>query len=312
MSWRTVVVSRRCKLDLSMNYMEIRGEETKRVHLSEVGVLIVESTAISLTAALLCELIQRKVKVIFCDEKRNPLSELLPYYGSFDTSAKVRQQVTWDGGTKQMVWAEIVAEKIKQQQAVLQYAGADDRAELLGQYRQNVVLDDASNREGHAAKVYFGGLFGVEFTRAEENEINAALNYGYSILLSAFNREIAATGYITQLGIFHDNMFNQFNLGSDLMEPFRPLVDRIVFDEMPFEFDKDIRMSLVSVLNDKVIIDGQTQYVSSAIRIFTRSVLEAMNQRSIDQLRFYHRELIRRPPRLVPIQEQEGAPSASL
>lgn len=295
MSWRTVVISRRAKLDLSMNYLEIRGEDTKRVHLSEMGVLIVESTAVSLTAALLSELIQRKVKVIFCDEKRNPLSELLPYYGSFDTSAKVRQQITWDKGTKQIIWAEIVTEKIRRQQALLQHIGSYERANMLGQYVQDVTLDDVTNREGHAAKVYFGGLFGQEFTRAEENTVNTALNYGYSILLSAFNREISAAGYITQLGIFHANMFNQFNLACDLMEPFRPLVDHIVYNEVPFEFNKELRMALVDVLNEKVTIDGQSQYLASAIRIYTRSVLDAMNARSTDQLRFYHLELKQRP-----------------
>ena len=310
MSWRTVVVSRRAKLDLSMNYLEIRGEDTKRVHLSEMGVLIIESTAVSLTAALLSELIQRKVKVIFCDEKRNPLSELLPYYGSFDTSAKVRQQITWDKGTKQIIWAEIVTEKIRRQQALLQHIGADERARMLGQYVQDVILDDVTNREGHAAKVYFGGLFGQEFTRAEENTVNAALNYGYSILLSAFNREIAAAGYITQLGIFHDNMFNQFNLASDLMEPFRPLVDHIVFNEMPCDFNKELRMALVDVLNEKVTIDGQTQYIASAIRIYTRSVLDAMNARNTDQLRFYHLDLKQRPRLPFPADSSEAVPDA--
>ncbi len=78
MRWRTVVVTRRCKLDLSMNYLEIRGEEVKRIHLSEIHTIILESTAISLIAALICELMHRKIKVIFCDEKRNPQSELLP------------------------------------------------------------------------------------------------------------------------------------------------------------------------------------------------------------------------------------------
>ena len=131
-------------------------------------------------------------------------------------------------------------------------------------------------------------MFGKDFSRTGDCPINAALNYGYSILLSAFNREIAAAGYITQLGIFHDNMFNHYNLGCDLMEPFRPLVDRIVWEANPTEFDKSMRMDLVGVLNAKVIIDGYNHYVSKAISVYTRSVLEAMNQKSIDELRFYH------------------------
>ena len=299
MSWRTVVISRRAKLDLCLNYMEVRGDELMKVHLSEIGTLIIESTAVSLTAALLCELVQRKIKVIFCDEKRNPVSELYAYYGSFDTSAKVRQQLAWDRATMAQVWAEIVREKIHQQQALLQYIGAQDRADLLAQYMQDISPDDATNREGHAAKVYFGGLFGLDFTRTQDCAINAALNYGYAIILSAFNREIVASGYITQVGIFHDNMFNHFNLACDLMEPFRPLVDRIVYEAMPFEFEREMRMKLVDVLNEKVEIGGQQHFVSTAVRIFTRSVLEAMNQKSVEELRFYQADLLHMPGRLA-------------
>lgn len=291
MSWRTVVITRRAKLDLSMNYLEIRGDEVKKIHLSEIGTLLLESTAISLTAALLCELVHRKIKVIFCDEKRNPQSELLPYYGSFDTSAKVRQQLTWDKDTKALLWAEIVTEKIRQQQALLIHLGQQERADLLQRYIQEVAGEDVTNREGHAAKVYFGGLFGLDFTRTEENTLNAALNYGYSILLSAFNREIVAQGYLTQLGIFHDNMFNPFNLASDLMEPFRPLVDRIVLEAQPFEFEREMRMKLVGVLDEKVMIDNQSQYVANAIRIYTRSILEAMNQKSAEEVKFFQSNL---------------------
>ena len=94
MSWRTIVISKRAKLDLQMGYMVVRGEEITRIHLSEISVLLIESTAVSLTASLLAELVKRKVKVIFCDEKRNPSSELVGYYGSHDTSNKIRKQIT--------------------------------------------------------------------------------------------------------------------------------------------------------------------------------------------------------------------------
>ncbi len=80
------------------------------------------------------------------------------------------------------------------------------------QYINEIEFGDVTNREGHAAKVYFNALFGMDFTRSAENVTNAALNYGYSLLLSTFNRCVVANGYITQLGLFHDNVFNQFNL----------------------------------------------------------------------------------------------------
>ena len=89
MSWRTVVISKNAKLDYQMGYLVVRGQDTKKIYLNEIGILIIESTAVSLTAYLLSELVKKKIKVIFCDEKRNPSSELLPYYGSHDTSIKI-------------------------------------------------------------------------------------------------------------------------------------------------------------------------------------------------------------------------------
>jgi len=311
MSWRTLVITRRCKLDLCLNYMEIRGEEVKKVHLSELHTVIIDSTAVSLTAALLCEMMRRKIKVIFCDEKRNPQSELIPYYGSHDTSARVRQQIGWDDHTRALVWAEIIAEKIRRQQALLRAHGQADRAVMLESYIHDVQAADASNREGLAAKVYFNGLFGPEFSRSQENPINAALNYGYSLLLSAFNKEIAAAGYLTQIGIYHDNMFNPFNLASDMMEPFRPLVDETVLKLQPTELDKDTKYELLNVLNRKVEIDREEHFAANAIKIYTRGVLEAMNERSVEPLRFYAPcPEKRKGGRGAPVPYGDGAPSA--
>lgn len=93
MSWRTVVITKRAKLDLQMSYLVIRMEEITKIHLSEISVLLIDSPAVSLTTSLLAELSQRKIKVIFCDEKRLPSSQLIPFYGSHDTSLKYKKQI---------------------------------------------------------------------------------------------------------------------------------------------------------------------------------------------------------------------------
>ena len=290
MSWRTVVVTGIAKLDFKMDYLVLRKkEETHKVHLSEIGMLLIESTAVSLTAMLLCELAKHKIKVVFCDEQHNPHSELLPYYGSHDTSAKIRKQIVWTDVEKELVWTEIVTEKIRQQSIHLQEVGAYEEAELLEKYITEVEPGDASNREGHAAKVYFNALFGLEFTRSEDNAINAALNYGYGILLSCFNKEIVANGYMTQIGLFHDNMFNPFNLASDYMEPFRPVIDRIVAGMQMGCFDTEEKREILSFLNDEVFIDGKCHYVSNAIKIYCRSVFDALNERDVSLIRFYRK-----------------------
>ena len=284
------MISNRAKLDLKLDYLVVRQESVVKVHLSEISMLIIESTAVSLTVCLLCELMKRKIKVIFCDEKRNPSSELISYYGSHDTSVKIRRQMSWEESVKRSVWTEIVTEKIRKQKEFLEELGLVS-AKLLAEYVDQVQEGDATNREGHAAKVYFNALFGKEFTRSADNSINAALNYGYSIILSAFNREIVANGYITQIGIFHENMFNQFNLGSDFMEPFRILVDRLVFEMQLERFEREEKIELVQILNDEIMIDGKMNYVANAIKIYTKSVFDALDGRDISLIRFYRNEL---------------------
>ena len=290
MSWRILVISKSAKLDYKLDYLVVRQEEITKVHLSEISVLMIESTAVSLTAALLSELMKRKIKVIFCDEKRNPSSELVGYYGSHDTSNKMRSQIAWKEKTKEAVWTEIVTEKIRKQKELLESLGKEE-ANLLASYLRQMTWNDETNREGHAAKVYFNALFGMNFTRTADNAVNAALNYGYSIVLSAFNREVVSNGYLTQLGLFHDNMFNQFNLSSDLMEPFRVLVDKCVLQMPLLEFGHPEKMLLVNLLNDEVMIDGRTQNVGNAIKIYSKSVFDALNEDDSSMIRFYEVEL---------------------
>lgn len=290
MSWRIVVISNSAKLEYKMDYMIVRQSEITKIHLSEISMLIVESTAVSLTAGLLSELTKRKIKVIFCDEKRNPSSELVSYYGSHDTSAKVRQQVGWTAEIKKMMWTEIVSEKIRNQQRFLEDLGKKENV-MLTEYLKEIQPGDTTNREGHAAKVYFNAVFGMDFSRSLDIPINAALNYGYGIVLSTFNREIVSNGYIIQLGLFHDNMFNQFNLGSDLMEPFRILVDRKVYEMKPEKFEKEEKLQLVNILNQEVTIDGKRNYVVNAIKIYCKSVFDAINDNDVSLIRFYYNEL---------------------
>lgn len=290
MSWRTVVISNNAKLDYQIGYMVVRGEKTTKIHLNEIGMLIVESTAVSMTSYLLSELIKNKIKVVFCDEKRNPCSELVSYYGSHDTSSKIRKQIEWTKDDKDHIWTEIVSEKIKQQALMLQRYQKEE-ANMLFEYMEEVEFGDITNREGHAAKVYFNTLFGKKFTRTDENPINAALNYGYGIILSIFNREIVSSGYLTQIGLFRDNMFNQFNLSSDLMEPFRPLVDQFVVELKPEKFETEEKRKMLELLNKEVEICGKMEVVTNAIKIYCRSVFDALNDRDISLIRFYYNEL---------------------
>ncbi len=286
MSWRTVVISNHCKLDYSMGHMVVRSvEQTTKVHLDEISVLVIETTACSITAALMNELTKNKVKVIFCDEKHNPSHELIPYYGSHDCSLKLKLQIAWNLDAKSMVWTAIVAEKIKNQSLLLKALELDQYT-LLESYIEELELNDQTNREGHAAKVYFNALFGKDFSRSGDNSVNAMLNFGYSLLLSVFNREVVAGGYVTQLGLFHDNRFNPFNLSCDLMEPFRPFVDAVVVRTNPTCFEKNEKRKLYDLLNREIMVDRRKNTLLNAIKIYCKSVFDAVEKQDLSLIRF--------------------------
>ncbi len=260
-------------------------DKTSKIHIDEISVLIIETTACSVTAALMNELTKQKVKVIFCDEKHNPSFELTPYYGSHDCSLKLKLQIDWGENAKSAVWTAIVGEKIKNQSILLRALGLEQYA-LLESYIEELEFNDQTNREGHAAKVYFNALFGKSFSRSGDDGINAMLNFGYSILLSVFNREVVCSGYLTQFGLFHDNRFNQFNLSCDLMEPFRPYIDELVFRTRPTELGKDEKLGLFGLLSREIKIDGRKSTMLNGIKIYCKSVFDAIEQQDISLVRF--------------------------
>lgn len=290
MSWRVVVVSSNAKLDYKLDYLVVRTiDEVKRVHLSEIGVLVLESTAISLTSYLLCELIQHKIKVVFCDHKRNPCSELVPVQGSHESSGRIRQQLAWSPQFCQKVWTEIVREKLHQQYNHLRYRQLA-QAELIKHYEKELQFNDVTNREAHAAKVYFNALFGQKFTRTQESPLNSSLNYGYTLLLSAINREISAGGYLNQLGLFHNNNYNPFNLACDLIEPLRPIVDKLVVELKAEEFGKNQKRALLEIFQQKVSYKGKSQVLLYALRLYCNGVFRSLQNENLNELHWIEYE----------------------
>lgn len=286
MSWRVVVISKRAKLEYKMDYLVVRSDQVVKIHLSEIHTVIVESTAVSLTAMLLSKLQERKIKVVFCDINRNPESELVPYYGCHNSSEKIKRQLAWDEEFKRIVWTAIVKEKIQNQAKLIQDL-KPEAYQRLQTYLLQVEPGDRTNREGQAARVYFNALFGSRYSRNSESAVNAALNYGYTILLSAINREIVCNGYLTQLGICHDNVFNHFNLSSDLIEPLRPLVDGKASSWEPFEeLTPAHKLELVDLLNEKVSINNKIYYFQDALSIYCKSVLDSIEAQDVSLIRF--------------------------
>lgn len=290
MGWRVIKISKISKLELKLDKLVVRYlDEQKQVFINEIDTLIIENTAVSVTTSLLVELLKNKVNIIVCDEKRNPCGTLNAIYGSHNTSSKVKNQVMWNKETKDEVWALIVKEKIFQQMELLKKLGKQENL-MLKNYIDEVKKGDITNREAFAAKVYFNSLFGNSFSRNQDISINAALNYGYSIILSYINREIISSGYMTQFGIHHDNQYNYYNLGCDFMEPFRIMIDREVYLLNCEKFGTEEKNVLINVLNKEVLIDDKKQFLSNAITIYVKSLLQNLEDGNAKSIKRYRVE----------------------
>ena len=289
MSWRTVVITKRCKLDVKLGYLVVRDDETSKIFLDEIALLVIENPAISLTVCLLEALKEKKIKTVFCDSQHLPMAEFVPYSDCYDDVQKVKAQIRWSEEIKDLVWAEIIRDKISKQAEFLDELNLSRESSLLRSYTEDVSEGDITNREGHAAKVYFNALFGKEFTRGVTDDINAALNYGYTVIMAMFSREITSSGYLTQLGIFHDNQFNHYNLACDIMEPFRILVDRVVYSFGRGSFDREQKRGLLDILNSEVTIDNRRQTVINASRVYSRGIFDALSSNDITKIKVYRR-----------------------
>ena len=282
MTWRIVVVNRHSKLSYQNNSLLFEySEGVENIHLSEIHTIVVETTDVVFTTALIAKLVEYKVKLIFCDAKRLPTAELVPYYGSHDTSRSIAAQIRWNKDLQKWVWTEIIRQKIQNQSFHLEFQGKSQEAQMLETYLLSLTQYDETNREGHSAKVYFNALFGMKFTRDTENDINAALDYGYTLLLSVFSREIVKNGNLTQLGLKHSNVFNPFNLASDLMEPFRPLVDEMVFAHQDLAFS-EIKYCLFSLFNTRYLFNDKEMYLVNIVESYVRQILNSLNEETAE------------------------------
>ncbi|MDR0500258.1 MAG: type II CRISPR-associated endonuclease Cas1 [Coriobacteriales bacterium] len=314
MGWRTVIIKERCQLSHKLDYLTIKcaeqtdpknGIRTERIYLDEIDCIIVESCASFFNTGLAAELARRKIAVVFCDRNHNPDAQLLPLSGTFDVRRKICEQLAWDDDIKDALWQQIICAKIERQAAFLrelgygscaysddiatdENAGTNNDVGALCHLASTVLPGDPANAEAQAARRYFARLFGIEFNRRDMSwEENGALNYGYAVLLSAFNRAVVANGCLTQLGIHHIGNENAFNLSCDLMEPFRPLVDRHIFSLRLWDLSPASKVRIVDVMNTQVIIEGNKQYLANAIAIYCKNALDALNTQNQDVFTSY-------------------------
>lgn len=286
MAFRTVFIESPCRCNYQGGYLVVRkDDDTSKIHLSEISSIVLQTMQVNISAYLLAELAKNKISLVACDDKCNPVGQYLPLYGAHNCSKRLTEQLAWGEPIKKRVWQRIVKDKIHQQASFLNERDYEKEAKILFEDEREVRSGDVTNREAHAARIYFNGLFGDDFNRDLDIPINAALNYGYAILLSLVNREIVSRGYLTQSGICHRNEYNQFNLACDFMEPFRPVVDRLVVDFLACDFDSDMRRVLGDIPNKGVAYKEGGYRLISVISQYVQDCLNALNKKiAVDEI----------------------------
>lgn len=220
------------------------------IPIEDIGVVIIENQQVSITVPLMNALIEGNVQVVVCNDRGMPSAMLQSLESNNLQGENLRNQMNAGEVMKKQLWKQIVEAKIRNQAALLNKVGQE--GDILKQYYRNVKSGDSDNREGIAARVYFSELFGESFIRDRTLPgINALLNYGYTILRAATARALVSSGLLPAIGIFHHNRSNAFPLADDIMEPYRPYVDEIVyalFMQGKMELAKDVKADLIQVL----------------------------------------------------------------
>lgn len=286
MTWRIVHVNQSEKMHLKLDNLVIKksGEEFV-IPLSDISMIVAEGGDTVVTLRLLSALSKYNIALIVCDNEHLPTGIYHSQNGHFRAYKKLQNQIGWTQAQKEKMWQIVTYFKINNQQDVLSmFEKGIESIQLLADYKDNVELGDRTNREGHAAKVYFNELFGKQFTRVTQQEadvINAGLNYGYAILRAQMARIVSGYGLNGLLGIFHKNEYNQFNLVDDLMEPFRQIVDIWVYQNLrDQEYLKyEFRIQLTNLLNAKIKYGKEICTVTGAMDKYVKGFIKCIDDK---------------------------------
>ncbi len=279
---RTVYLGNPCKLTISHKQLKIeQDDDNHSVPLEDLGFLIIDHRQIMMTQAVAQELSAENVAVVFCDKRHHPASMLLNLEGHHIQGEIYRQQVAASEPLKKNLWKQTVQAKIKNQATLLQKTGNDPG--FLKSLVTRVKSGDAGNMEAQASRAYWKNLFGPSFTRHREGAPpNNLLNYGYAILRASVARAIVGSGMLPGLGIHHHNRYNAFCLADDIMEPYRPFVDDVVWtikkEQSDFHvLDKETKTRLLNILTMDTAFPRLRRPLMNALSITTVSFVKCFS-----------------------------------
>lgn len=277
------------KLSLSKGQLKLLNDDGEyTLPIEDITALILESPQISLSSTLLSECQDKGVAVLTCDKTHIPNGMLLPFQPHSRQSRVARIQQSWTEPLRKRLWQRIVRTKIRNQAACLEMAAGPDEAKRLYALVDRVQSGDPDNVEAQAARAYWQRLMGLDFRRGANDSINAALNYGYAVVRAFVARSQVAYGLVPAFGVHHDSDLNAFNLTDDVMEVFRPFVDRDVLslkqdgiltpedDDLP----GDVRQKLANAGNILCRIEGQTHTIGNACDRMAAGFVTAIEEKS--------------------------------
>lgn len=278
MTWRIVHINEVDKLSLNLNSLRVvKGDQDVKIPLGDIFALVIEDLTVSITTRLMIELSNNNILVLFCNQNHLPECIIQPVNGHFKQYYQMKEQLSWDENLKETLWTNILRYKITNQiECMIKMEIEKVRITKMRTLIYDILPKDPSNIEGQASRIYFNSFF-TDFSRRDDEILeNAVLNYGYTILNAAIARTIVAKGLIPAIGVHHIGERNQFNLASDLLEPFRPLVDLYLLESPPADgfLTKEYRLELINIMHARIQIDGKMETVIRAIEIMIQSIIE--------------------------------------
>ncbi len=252
--------------------------ELKTLPIEDIAVLIMDHQQITITQALISKLLENNVALITCDSRHHPTGLLLNLCGNKLQSKKFQAQVEATVPLKKQLWQQTVSAKIDNQACMLESVQVG--AKNLRSLAQEVKSGDVENHEAVAAAFYWKNIFTIftTFKRDPEGEPpNNLLNYGYAILRAVVARNLVASGLLPTLGIFHKNQYNAYCLADDIMEPYRPFVDKVVWNIVRMngiylELNPAMKKQLLGIPAMDVMINGEKSPLMVAVQKTTASL----------------------------------------
>ena len=290
--FRTIIISKGEKIRVKDNWLIVIDDMNEsKIPIGDIYSIVVDNPSATISMKCIDILTKAGVHILICDDKHMPYTIILSQNNHYRPYYVLKNQINISVNFKNLLWDKIIISKITNQARVLKFSGCKtENINALKDFAINVQNGDSTNREALASRMFFKSLYGSDFIRMSDDSINAALNFGYAIIRSAISKALSSYGFNCALGIHHIGEGNAFNLADDLMEPFRPVIDMWVNDNIDILVDGDLsydaRKNLIDIVNHTIMFDGKKYKIRTAIDKYIKSYSSAIEKQDADLFKF--------------------------